>query len=364
MSAIFGILGVEDTEAAFLINMGQELVFDAINEVLGYHNADVAAATGIFVKGNTEKFQQRWLKPGDGMLSPLGQDPLAPGPAVRRYGEWDVAYPLREYGESVSGSRIALAYMTPAELNAHLDTVMERDMARHRQRMLIALMENTNFSFVSLLGHGTLTIRRLANGAGDSVTYPALPGATTEATDDHYIDAAYNVAGIAAATNPAVDLRDEIIEHFGGRLTTGTDVLYIHGSDQTAYLQAIAGYVARADDKIDWGEDTDLAKMVGGAPGWLHGRGWGVWMAEWAWMPDEFGLAVLLGKPPLMRRVDTGASGLPAGLSLVAQDRDHPLESAYYSDRFGYGVGNRLSAACIEINAGGATYTPPAAYAE
>lgn len=361
MSAIFGILGVEDTEAAFLINMGQQLVFDAINEVLGYHNEDVAAATGIFVKGNTEKFTQRWLAPGSGELSPVGQDPLAPGPSVRRYGSWDVSYPLREYSESVSGSRIALAYMTPAELNAHLDTIMERDMAQHRLRMLIALMENTNLTWTDIK-HGALTIRRLANT--DGALYPPLPGVAAEAEDCHYIDAAYNVAGIAAATNPAVDLRDEIIEHFGGRLTTGTDVLYIHGSDQTAYLAAIAGYVARGDDAIDWGEDTDLAKMVGGAPGWLHGRGWGVWMAEWAWMPDEFGLAVLLGKPPLMRRVDTAASGLPAGLSLVATDRDHPLESAFYSDRFGYGVGNRLSAACIEINAGGATYSPPAAYAE
>lgn len=361
MSAIYGVLGVEDTEAAFLINMGQELVFDAINEVLGYHNADVQAATNVFVNGNTEKFTQRWMAPGAGTLSPVGQDPLAPGPSVGRYGYWDVSYPLREYSESLSASRVALAYMTPAELNAQLDTIMERDMAQHRLRMLIALMESTNLTFVDIK-HGSLTVRRLANTDGS--LYPPLPGATAEADDSHYIDAAYDVAGIAAATNPAVNLRDEIIEHFGGRLSTGTDVLYIHGSDQTALLAAIAGYVARGDDQIDWGEDTDLSKMVDGCPGWMHGRGWGVWLAEWAWMPDEYGLAVLLGEPPLMRRVDTAASGLPAGLSLVALDRDHPLESAYYSDRFGYGVGNRLSAACIEINAGGATYATPAAYAE
>lgn len=361
MSAIFGVLGVADTEAAFVANMGQELVFDAINEVLGYHNADVQAATSVFVKGNTEKFTQRWLAPGSGELSPVGQDPLAPGPAIQRYGSWDVSYPLREYSESVSGSRVGLAYMTLQELDAHLDTVMGRDMKKHRTRMMIALMESTNLTWTDIK-HGALTIRRLANT--DGTTYPALPGATTEAQDSHYIDAAYNVAGIAAATNPAVDLRDEILEHFGGRLTTGTDILYIHGSDQTAYLAAIAGYVARGDDAIDWGEDTDLAKQLSGVPGWVHGRGWGVWMTEWAWMPDEFGLAVDLRYPPLMRRVDTAASGLPAGLTMVAHDRDHPLESAYYSDRFGYGVGNRLSAAAIEINAGGGTYTPPTDYDE
>lgn len=363
MSAIFGVLGVEDTHADFLDHMGQGLVFDAINEVLGYHNADVAAATGVFVKGETEKYTQRWLKPGSGMMSPAGQDPFGPAPAVQQYGSWDVSYRLSEWAEAISGSRVGLAYMTLQELDTHLDTIMERNLARHRQRMLIALMEDTNLTWADTK-HGTLTIRRLANGAGDSVTYPPLPGATAEATDLHYLDAAYAVNAIAAATNPAVTLRDEIIEHFGGRLTTGTDVLYLHGSDQTAYIAAIAGYVARADDKIDWGDDTDLAKTVAGIPGWLHGRGWGVWLSEWAWMPDEYGLAVLLPKPPLMRRVDTSASGLPRGLTLVAVDKDHPLQASTFVDRFGYAVGNRLSAACIEINAGGGTYTPPTAYAE
>lgn len=361
MSAIFGVLGVEDTEAAFLDHIGQGLVFDAINEVLGYHNADVAAATGVFVKGETEKYTERWLAPGSGMMMPVGQDNFGPPPAVQRYGYWDVSYRLTEYAEAIAGSRVGLAYMTLQELDAHLDTITERDMARHRQLMLIALMESTNLTWADTK-HGNLTVRRLANTDGS--LYPPLPGATAEADDCHYIDAAYNVAGIAAATNPAADLRDEIIEHFGGRLTTGTDVLYIHGSDQTALLAAIAGYVARGDDAIDWGEDTDLAKMVGGTPGWLHGRGWGVWLAEWAWMPDEFGLAVLLGKPPLMRRVDTAASGLPRGLTLVATETDHPLQASFFSNRYGYAVGNRLSAACTEINAGGATYTPPAAYTE
>ena len=361
MSAIFGVMDVTDTEAPFLINQGQEVVFDAINQVLGYHNEDVQAASSVFVKGNTEKFTQRWLAPGSGYVTPVGQDPLAPGPAVMRTGYWDVSHRLSEYSESLSGSRVGLAYMTLQELDAHLDAITGRFMAQHRLRMLIALMESTNFTFADIK-HGDLTIRRLANT--DGALYPPVPGAVVEAQDMHYIDAAYNVAGIAAATNPAVDLRDEILEHFGGRMSTGTDILYIHGSDQTAYLAAIAGYTAVGDPKINWGDDTDLAQLLPGVPGWLHGRGWGVWMTEWAWMPDEYGMAVHLGFPPLMRRVDTSASGMPAGLSLVARDQDHPLESAYYAERFGYSVGNRLSAACIEINAGGGVYAPPAAYVE
>lgn len=361
MSAIFGVLGVVDGQADFVANVGQALIFDAVNEVLGRHNADVAAATGLFVKGETELFQERWLAPGTGTLTPVGQDPLAPGPAVGRYGEWDVAYPLREYSESFSASRAGLAYMTLGELDAHLDTIMERDMAQHRLRMLIALFESTNLTWVDII-HGSLTIRRLANTDGS--LYPVLPGASAEAQDTHYIDAAYDVAGIANATTPTVDLRDEIIEHFGGRHSGGENILYLHGDDQTAKLAALTDYDSVPDFGKLYGADTDLSKMLAGVPGRLHGRSDGVWCSEWAWIPDEFGMAVHLDYPPLVRRVDTSISGLPRGLSLVARDQDHPLESAFYSDRFGYAVRNRLSAACIEINAGGATYSPPAAYAE
>ena len=109
MSAIFGVLNVTDTEAAFLINMGQQLVFDAINLALGYHISDVQTATGVFTKANTEKFTMRWLAPGDGTLTGVGQDPAAPGPSIQRWGSWDVSFPLREYSEAVSGSRVALA---------------------------------------------------------------------------------------------------------------------------------------------------------------------------------------------------------------------------------------------------------------
>lgn len=361
MSGIFGVLGVEDTEAALLDHIGQGLIFDAINEVLGYHNADVVAATGIFVKGDTEMYLERWMAPGSGMMMPAGQDPFGPPPAVQRYGYWDVSYRLTEYAEAIAGSRVALAYMTLQELDAHLDNIMERNLARHRQLMLIALMESTNLTWADTK-FGNLTIRRLANT--DGALYPPLPAATVEAQDNHYIDAAYNVAGIAAATNPAADMRDEIIEHFGGRTSVGTDILYLHGSDQTALLAGIAGYVAVGSDHVMWGDDTDLSKILRNVPGFLHGTGWGVWMSEWAWMPDEFGLAVHLGKPPLMRRRDTAASGLPRGLTLVAVNKDFPLQASFYSDRFGYAVGNRLSAACTEINAGGAVYTPPAAYTE
>lgn len=365
MSAIYGVLGVADTEAALLDNIGQALVFDAINQVLGYHNADVAAASAVFVKGNTEKYMGRWLAPGSGMMTEVGTDPLAPGPAVQRYGHWDTAYQLRGYEESLSGSRVGLAYMTLQELDAHLDTITDRNMSRNRQRILTALFEDTALTWTDPI-HGALTIQRLANG--DAVTYPELPGAAAEATDQHYNEVAYGPTEIAdaLATNPISTLRNEIVEHFGGRTARGEDILILHNSDATAAIMALTNYDPLGDKFVDYGEDTDLAKMLDGIPGRLHGRCEECWVSEWAWIPATYIMGVHLRYPPLLRRVDTAASGLPVGLTMVAQDRDHPLMSSYYANRYGYGVYNRLSAAVIEMSdeQGGLSYTPPAAYAE
>ena len=41
MSGIFGALGINDTERVMLSTMGQRVVFDAVNQVLGDHNADL-----------------------------------------------------------------------------------------------------------------------------------------------------------------------------------------------------------------------------------------------------------------------------------------------------------------------------------
>lgn len=360
MSAIFGVLGVPATEADFVVNMGQELIFDAVNEVLGYHAADLAAAEKVFVKGETTKFQMRWLSPGGGLMTPAGQDPLGPGPAVGRYGEWDVGFPLRFYEESFSASRRALADMTVQELNAHIDTILERDIRRRRQRILTALFEDTAYTFADIV-HGNVTLPRLANTDGS--VFPPVPGAAAGADDHHFRESTYTVANIVAASNPLLDLRPEILQHFGGRAATGTDILYLHGTDQTQYIDVLAGFTQIGDLQIDYGEDTDLSKFIAGIPGRLYGRAYGCWVSEWSWMPATYGIAVHLRYPPLLRRVH---HSLPSDLTLVSRNNDHPLESAYYSANYGYAVCNRLSAAIIEVSgdAPAEAYAPPGAYAE
>jgi len=243
MSGIFGALGLSDNERATVGSLGKALVFDAINEVLDRHNAELNQMLAIFVERETENYTERYLLPGGGRLQKLADQ--APSAAVKRSGYWDVAFPLEGYGAALAGSRVALAYMTVQELAAHLKTIMAQDIGTVRTAILTALFEDTNRTFVDPVW-GSLTIRRLANT--DGTLYPPVVGSETEAEDSHYLYTGYDVADIDATHNPADTVRAELEEHFGGRSTFGDNVVLFHHSEATPYFAAISGY-APVDDK-------------------------------------------------------------------------------------------------------------------
>jgi len=372
MAGLAGILNVSDSERAFVNTVGQEVVFGACNTLLAQYNAEVNAQMGVFVERETEKFKMRYLLPGGGKLQQMGRQ--APAGAMKRNGYYDVAFPLRQWGAEQAGDRVDMAYMSIQELDAHLDTIMIQDLNTLRWRILVSLFEDTNYTFTDPI-HGNLTVTRLANT--DGTLYPPIAGSEDEADDHHYLYTGYDVADIDATNNPVVTVRDEIAEHFGGLSVGGDNFVYFHGNDQTAYLQAIAGYNPVSDrfiqenvfaagaGLVDYPLGTGLPQGWPKVPGRVHGRAWGVWLVEWdGWIPDQYGIGILLEVPaPLLMRVDPSDTGLGTGLQLVATDVNHPMQRASYEHRFGLGCGNRLSAACIEISEDG-SYAPPTAYAE
>jgi len=359
MSGIFGALGLSDNERATVGSLGKALVFDAINEVLDRHNAELNQMLAIFVERETENYTERYLLPGGGRLQKLADQ--APSAAVKRSGYWDVAFPLEGYGAALAGSRVALAYMTVQELDAHLKTIMAQDIGTVRTAILTALFEDTNRTFVDPVW-GSLTIRRLANT--DGTLYPPVVGSESEAEDSHYLYTGYDVADIDATNNPADTVRAELEEHFGGRSTFGDNVVLFHHSEATPYFAAISGYAPVDDKYVQLGDDTARAIGIPNVPGRVHGRLSGCWLSEWGWMQTLHYLAIHLdAPPPLVMRVDPASTGLGKGLQLVARDANYPLESAFYEHRFGLGCGNRLSAAAVEVSELG-SYTPPTNFAE
>ena len=120
-----------------LSSLGQRVVFDAVNQVLGDHNADLQAAMSVFVQETTSDYKIRYKLPGGGRLQRIGDNSKAG--AVKAYGGWDVALPLENFAAALAYNRIGYAYMSAQELARHLDTIMVQDRNTVRHEMLRAL---------------------------------------------------------------------------------------------------------------------------------------------------------------------------------------------------------------------------------
>lgn len=363
MSALIGLLNVNDTDRVYVSTLGQAAVYDAIVETLRQHNEDLAPLASIFIERDTEKYAIRYKLPGGGKLQRIGRQ--APAGAVKRGGQWDTGFPIEGFGAQFGGSRVDMAYMTIQEIDRHLDSVMIQNANTLRWEILHAIFDNVNLTFTDPL-HGSITVRRLANTDGS--LYPPVIGSETEADDDHYLESGYTVANISTTNMPLKTVRDELVEHFGGISTGGDPILYITTPTIADKLKSICGAAGTWYDVPDVytkpGSDADLMLPRGmpNAPGYCVGRAHGCWVFAWEWMPPTYSLGIHLGAPaPLLRRVDPADTGLTAGLHLVTEDENYPLVSSYYENRFGLGCGNRLSAVVMEI-ANGGSYTIPTDY--
>lgn len=360
MSQIFGILGISDSEIAYVNTIGQRIVYDAVAELLARHNAELGQMVSVFVDQTTEDFKFRYKLPGGGYLQLRGGQ--AQSAAVKALGSWDVALPLLDYGTSLGGIDIDLAYMTVQDLNVHLDTVLLQDVNTLRLEILKCLFDRVAYTFVDPLPNvGSLTIQPFANA--DSVTYPPVLGADTEATEDHMLESNYAASGISDTNNPYVTIKNELEEHFGAPQGGSNIVTFINPAE-TAKTQALADFVDLPDRYVQVGQDTaTVAGLPAGIPGKIIGRmSNSTWVSEWRWIPSGYMFGIHLDAPkPLRMRVDRGYTGIPRGLNLVYESDVYPLRNSQYRHRFGLGVVNRLNGVAMELNTGG-SYTVPTGF--
>ncbi len=358
MSGIFGILGLQDSDNSYVSTIGQRLVYDAYQQLLGDHNADLQQALSVFVEGTTEDFRIRYKLPGGGYMQEMNRQ-SQPG-AVKATGSWDVDFPIRDFRDALGFDDVTLAYMTMQELNRHIDTVFTRNVNTMRRQILKALLDNTALAWTDPL-KGALTVQPLANG--DAVVYPPVQGSDAEATDDHYWETGYAVAAISDANNPIPTVVNEISEHFGSS-QGGDNIITFAPVAVCDMLAQLTDFDEVNDRFVQPGANTaQLLGLPGNIPGRIIGRMNGSWISEWRFMPAGYMLSVHLDAPkPLMMRVDPAATGLGRGLQLVAVSDEYPLQGATYRNRYGFGVANRLNGVVTEI-AVGAGYTIPTGYA-
>jgi hypothetical protein len=359
MSGIFAALGLADTDRSFVNTLGQRVVYDAVAQVLAQHNADLQAAYRVFIGEETSDFKRRYKLPGGGYLQRRGGS--AQSAAVKATGQWDVAFPLEDFGAALVGDDVSLAYMNMQELNRHIDTITQQDINTVRREILKALLANSDFSFEDPL-NGTLTCVPLANG--DEVLYPPVLGAETEDTHNHLFGSNYAASSISDTNNPFPTIVSHLEEHFGAA-TGGENIVTFINNVEAPKVETLADFDAVNDRFVIPGADINqLTGLPSALPGRVIGRCDGSWVVEWRSLPPGYMLGVYMEPSvpkPLIMRTDPSDTGLPTGLTLVSKDLEYPLEASHYRHRFGVGVGNRLNGVIVQLVAS-TNYSVPSGY--
>ena len=347
---IYGVMGLADSTR--VASTGEAAVYDAISALLAKYNADLERAMSCLVQpGYTTDYKENYYVPSGGQMQEL--DEYGRPAAVKPSTKWDVSFDLRMFGDQFAKTDVALAKMTLGDAQRDLESITMRHTDTIRFQVLKHLLNKTNDTFVDP-EKGSLTIRRLANG--DGTYYPPVLGGTAEAEDTHYYG--LNYTSISSSNNPYATLKNELVEHFGD----GEIVTFIN-SAQIAETAALSVFRQVQDSAVREGSATGV--VVSGlptVPGTIIGKlDGGSWISNWQWIPAGYFLALNLSVPaPLKKRLD--AESELQGLKLVARETEYPLRQAYYRDRIGFGVANRLAGAVAQL-VGSTSYTNPTTYA-
>lgn len=361
MAYKYGVLTLADADDYTLVNtVGQGVIYTDLVKYLMQREADMQAALAVFVESTTEKYTDNYKLPGGGFLQRRGGQ--AQSAAVKAGGSWDTGYPLEDFGAQIAWTDVVMGYLTVQEFNRHVQTVEEQDRNTVRFEMLKAIFNDGGGSarvFTDPL-HGSVNVQPLANG--DAVVYPPVIGATTEATENVYLESGYAASGISDTNDPYATIVAKIISHFG-REQGGSNIVSFINSAQEAKTKALTNFAEVEDKFIRISALADVPVNLPRVPGTIIGRVSGTWVVVWDWIPANYILTINMEvEAPLKMRVDPASTGLPRGLVLVAQDAIYPFEMAHWRHRFGFGVGNRLNGVVMELGTGG-TYSIPAAYA-
>lgn len=360
MTTIFGLAKLTASDYAYVNNANQELIYNAAQQYIQMANIAAMQAMELFVDPTpTTNFKERYQLGISGRMQRASEETT--GAQVARSGSYDVAYPIWNFHEGLAISDVDNAYMTPAELQTHVDGIITRHLNAKRHEVLYRVFNNTQDTFTDKR-HGTLTIETLANG--DGVLYPPVEGSEDEAIENHYLESGYASASISDTNNPIKTIVEDLVHHGVNRTNDIPCAVLINPAQQTV-ISALTDFVPYVPPAILRGADTDQVampprnlpgKIIGYLPGYA-------WISVWNWMPSGYLVGVNLEAPqPIKMRIDPAETGLGGGgLQLLPEERNGVLTFNAWRLRFGLGAANRLSCVVMELGTGG-TYTIPTIY--
>ena len=364
MTLLFGHARLSSSDYQLVRDMDAALLYEAANQYIAMVNEQTMDALNLFVPSTpTTKYSERYQLGLTGRMQKASE--LSTGAPVARSGGWNVAYPLDNYHESLLLSDIDAAYMTPEELQQHVDGILARSMNAKRHAALYRIFNNTTDTFTDNRW-GDLTIQPLAIGATDGVLYPPVEGTDSEATEDHYLGSAYLKTAISDTNNPYKTIADDLVHH-GMNETNDIPVAFLINSAQQTVTEALTSFVPYVPPAIDRGMDTDQVLMParnipGKVIGYVTGYGW---VSVWNWIPDGWIVGInMAAPPPLKMRADPPETGLGnGGLVLLPEERHGVMTFNSWRLRFGIGASNRLGACVMDLSNADSDYDIPTAYA-
>jgi hypothetical protein len=363
MSELYGALGIADSDRAFTQVSGQQVIWDMTEEIFNRWNEDAMVAASMFIDGDTPNFKERYYLPGGGSAQDEDEQMAGETAAVNTVGQWDVAYPIYQSGDSIAYDDIAIRFITLARFEAAVKSVMMRSNTWMFTKILKAIFKNTNTTFNDKI-NGALTLVPLANQ--DGVLYPPPLGTTSaEAQQNLYLATSYAETAISDTNNPFVTIRDTL-EPIYGIPQGGSPIVAFVNKSTLPYVVNLSGFIEFTNRYVNPAVTLSTLESLPNIPPGSRIVGVdtlaSVVIVEWPRMPAGYIIALHANAPkPLKRRVDPPDTGLRPGLTMWSQTVGQPFQTGRWRNRMGFAVGNRLGAAVVYLNGSG-TYAIPSAY--
>lgn len=345
----YGTLTTFDTLATTqqsVIELGEDRVFAAIQTALDAHNQQYMESVQDLVEVTTDR-RRRYGGP-DSMTMQEADEFASPDAQKVSTGS-DVEFPLRKYQVGQQWTRDYLRNVAASELAAQVTAIMDADIKNLHRQLKKAFFDPTNYTYEDrFVDHVDLAVKRLVNA--DSAIMPVAPDGTefNGATHTHYLG-----TGSFANTDLTAGFAT-VNEHF----LRGEIQIYIAGA-QLAAVRAFSGFTKYLPESIVAGISSDHARGIldiqdtsNRAVGDFDGTE--VWVKPW--IPSNYVLFIHKSTPQkaLCMRTRRNGSGV---MEMVFENDNFPLRNKGFQREFGFGVYNRVAAACLKTN--NATYSAP-----
>jgi hypothetical protein len=349
----FGTLTLADLQATLnastITQVGEDITWQAIQETLAIHNAQMGEIYGDFALPTTDETDRYG---GTDTMVMEDMDELAVPRAQKVTAGQTVGFPLNAAGAALQWSEMWFRKHTLGELAAQVDAMMDADRNRVIRDMKRALFYSSNYTHTDHLARGVdIPVKRLVNA--DSAPIPPGPNgeAFTASTHTHYI--------ARVSTFAATDL-DAAINTVKEHYATG-EILVLINQAQEAAVRAFTGFVAYLDARLVGANNA--TQPAAGAPTLdpvnFYNRAIGLYNGAeiWVkpWIPANYLFAYNAMAPKSLRYRYDPAYG--DGLQLIFDNPDYPLRSRGYRRIFGVGVWNRINGAVLYV--GGTSYANP-----